>query len=130
METGIRSTESGPAGTIRRMNLSQKLLQLEIAKGYAKRREALANAVGVSKSKLGRWFTGESTPSIHEGLALARELGVTLEYLADDEAEKPVPIAGASLDAQEVLRAWVESGLTRAQAENVLRKTGKMFEPD
>jgi len=37
----------------------------------------------LSKSTVGRWFAGRSTPRLHEALLLARVLGVALETLVD-----------------------------------------------
>ncbi len=44
---------------------------------------------GVSKSTIGGWFAGESRPSLDHCLKLARALGVSLDYLADDTIESP-----------------------------------------
>lgn len=53
--------------------------------------------VRVHQPKISGWLNGEKgEPRLGEALALAREFGVPLEYLADDSIEGPPPEAGAS----------------------------------
>jgi hypothetical protein len=52
-----------------------------------------------SKATVGRWFNGQSEPSIRQGLFLARLLGVTVESLFE-EAHEP---QGCAVNAAESL---------------------------
>ena len=73
------------------MSFTEKLALLEMRKGYHRRRGALAEAVGVSKSSLGRWFTGHALPDIQEASKLAKVLGVSVGWLADDTSVQTQP---------------------------------------
>lgn len=65
---------------------------------------AVAKGVGYSPSLVGKWVRGKARPDIHQGLALARVLGVSLEYLADPD----LPCMGADeVDGEMLLRRMV-----------------------
>ena len=61
--------------------------------------EELAARVGVSRQAVSKWELGESSPEAGKLLALARELGVTVDHLLSEEesepAELPRPAQGA-----------------------------------
>ena len=51
----------------------------------------LAQAMDVSRQAVSKWETGESLPDTNKLLAIGRLLGVTVDYLLDDEQTDPVP---------------------------------------
>jgi transcriptional regulator with XRE-family HTH domain len=50
-------------------------------------REAVARRIGVSVASLQRWEAGDTTPSVVDAMALARDLGVSVEQLGFRESE-------------------------------------------
>lgn len=51
--------------------------------------QKLARLSGVSDSEVSRILGGKSQPGLENALKLARAVGVSLDYLADDTIEKP-----------------------------------------
>lgn len=49
----------------------------------------LARMLGVSPSRITNWIQGTGVPNAYQTLAIARMLGVSMEYLADQEWEGP-----------------------------------------
>jgi transcriptional regulator with XRE-family HTH domain len=104
------------------MRLNAKLQKL--CGGHGKRllsQRELAHHVGESKSTVNRWFKepGEkdaTTPNLAQALRLARVLGVTLEYLADDELDVEPPSAEPSRDEHLVLETFHSIGIPVREA--------------
>jgi len=69
------------------MKFSEKLESLRVQKRLSQ--EEIAAAVGVTQSSVSRWLGGGGGPTLPQGLRLARFLGVPLDFLADDEMQKP-----------------------------------------
>jgi transcriptional regulator with XRE-family HTH domain len=69
------------------MKFHEKLGRLIQDKGWT--RKHLLDSVGASQSTVDRWFRGDTLPDISQGAAIARALGVSLDYLADDDATEP-----------------------------------------
>lgn len=46
--------------------------------------ESLGRELGVSQSLVGKWVRGQNNPDIYQGRALAKVLGVSLDYLIDE----------------------------------------------
>src|SRR5271154_3953108 len=61
--------------------LSQKILQLGL------NGQKLARKSDVSDSEISRIMNGKSLPGLENAIALARAVGVSLDYLADDSLE-------------------------------------------
>jgi transcriptional regulator with XRE-family HTH domain len=51
--------------------------------------EELGDMIGVQASRISRWESGQGRPYLDQGLALAKALGVSLDYFADDELDEP-----------------------------------------
>ena len=61
--------------------LSQKILQLGL------NGQKLARKSDVSDSEISRIMNGKSLPGLENAIALARAVGVSLDYLADDQLD-------------------------------------------
>lgn len=60
----------------------------------------LARALGVAPSRVTNWIQGTGVPNAYQTLVLARMLGVSMEYLADQEQEGPPPDASWHQDVE------------------------------
>lgn len=70
------------------MQLHEKLDQRREKKGMSVRE--LARRLGdVSDTTVGRWMTGETEPRFKEVVRLARILGLSLKFLADNSRNEP-----------------------------------------
>jgi transcriptional regulator with XRE-family HTH domain len=78
--------------------------------------QKLARISGVSDSEISRILNGKSRPGLENAHRLAKAMGVSLDYLADDTLDVD-PLAHAdplSADEREVLELARAIGLTRA----------------
>ncbi len=85
------------------MELKIKLKNLMNTKGL--NGQKLARLSQVSDSEISRILQGKSRPGLDNALRLARALGVSLDYLADDQldAEPAEPADSLSFDERKVL---------------------------
>src|SRR5215210_8993235 len=103
---------------------------LAIADRRGIRAADIARSAGVSPARITEWKKGEGGPTLKVALRIARFLGTSLDYLADDECEEPPPWVAATiaesraielvrslgLDVQDVIRGltaaanWRDSG--------------------
>jgi transcriptional regulator with XRE-family HTH domain len=97
--------------------LSQKILQLGL------NGQKLARKSDVSDSEISRIMNGKSLPGLENAIALARAVGVSLDYLADDalEVDPSQPKESANELETHVLRLVREIGIL--QAYNLLETT-------
>lgn len=100
------------------MGYAEKLQHLCALRGLDQ--STLADRVNLSKSSMSRIFTGLQEPKISLARELARALGVTVDYLADDGHGPEIPVdhlIPVSTDELAVLkivrRLGVESALDR-----------------
>jgi transcriptional regulator with XRE-family HTH domain len=96
------------------MTLSDKLLT-QMSR-LALNGQKLARISGVSDSEISRILAGKSRPGLENAFRLARALGVSLDYLADDAlvadpAQPADPLVG---DEREILELAHELGCARA----------------
>ena len=108
------------------MNIAEKADRLFAARGIKSQAE-FAKTIGVGEVTLYNTFRKGSEPRVNTALAIARGLGVSVEWLFDDAADWPPP------DALEVQRPplpiapWPPHGITwpevqRAISEYVMRR--------
>lgn len=64
------------------MRFEEKLRKEMLVRGF--NQQKLARASGVSDSEVSRILAGKSQPGLENALKLARAVGVSLDYLADD----------------------------------------------
>lgn len=69
------------------MNVAEKILQCRKKAGLSQ--EALAERIGVSRQAVSKWETGEAMPELPTVVALAKEFGVTTDWLLSDAEEIP-----------------------------------------
>jgi transcriptional regulator with XRE-family HTH domain len=69
------------------MNFGRKIKHLLVEKD--RRAQWLADKVGVSKAAVSRWIAGLNDPPLSKAAEIARALGVSLDWLANDAAEWP-----------------------------------------
>ncbi len=97
------------------MKIDEKLRKQMLDKGF--NQQKLARASGVSDSEVSRILGGKSQPGLENALRLARALGVSLDYLADQaldhEAGAPRD-AGGSIEA-EILESARSLGVRHAR---------------
>jgi transcriptional regulator with XRE-family HTH domain len=86
--------------------------------------EELAERVGVAQSTLGRWEAGTGEPKLRQALALARALGVSLDYLADDALDEPPPATEERSEADAIILRLAK-GVGYEQAAERLQITQK-----
>jgi transcriptional regulator with XRE-family HTH domain len=85
--------------------------------------QKLARSSGVSDSEISRILQGKSRPGLDNAFRLAKSVGVTLDYLADDtlDVEPPRPEDHLSLDERKVLALAQKIGCTQVMTilENI-----------
>jgi transcriptional regulator with XRE-family HTH domain len=69
------------------MGYAEKMQRLCALRGLDQ--SALAERMGISKSSMSRILSGAQEPKLRLAQDLARELGVTLDYLMDESADDP-----------------------------------------
>lgn len=91
------------------MKFEEKLRKEMLLKGFNQQR--LARASGVSDSEVSRILAGKSQPGLENALKLARAVGVSLDYLADDRLDAdPTQATSASPWEQGLLEVAAEIG--------------------
>ncbi len=94
------------------MRYEEKLRREMILRGF--NQQKLARFSGVSDSEVSRILSGKSQPGLENALRLARAVGVSLDYLADDKLERdPSRSAEAPWD-QELLDLGQGLGMRQA----------------
>jgi transcriptional regulator with XRE-family HTH domain len=81
------------------MELKTKLQNLMARKGL--NGQKLARLSRVSDSEISRILQGKSRPGLDNALRLAKAVGVSLDYLADDEIEVEPAVPGDPLSPEE-----------------------------
>jgi transcriptional regulator with XRE-family HTH domain len=96
------------------MELKTKLQTLMARKGLNGQR--LARLSQVSDSEISRILQGKSRPGLDNALRLARAVGVSLDYLADDEieVEPAAPADPLSVEERKILNLIPKLGCPEA----------------
>lgn len=76
----------------------------------------LARLVGMSQSGISQMTRGHQEPYLWQAFALARALGTTTDYLADDGQEEPPMTNEPSPEEVAVLTAFRATGLSAVEA--------------
>lgn len=79
------------------MTLSEKIYWCRKKTGLSQ--EALAERIGVSRQSISKWETGDASPDISKLPLLAREFGVTIDWLLSDETTPEAEPAAAPDEA-------------------------------
>jgi len=98
------------------MELKQKLQLLMASRNLNGQR--LARLSRVSDSEISRILQGKSRPGLDNAMRLAKAVGVSLDYLADDslEAEPAAPEEALTADERRILALCEKLGLSEALA--------------
>jgi transcriptional regulator with XRE-family HTH domain len=103
------------------MKLFQKVGKILEDRGL--KQADLAEMVGVSRQRISNWFAGTGQPNPDRLLRIARALGVTMEYLADEAMDTPVR-SDLTEDQKLILQVIVDLGYTRAEVMRRLHASG------
>jgi transcriptional regulator with XRE-family HTH domain len=99
------------------MRFEEKLRKQMLLKGFNQQR--LAKAARVSDSEVSRILSGKSAnPGLENALRLARAVGVSLDYLADDSLDEDTPSEsreGMTATEEEILEISRELGPRQAR---------------
>jgi transcriptional regulator with XRE-family HTH domain len=93
---------------------AEKLYKQMLLKGL--NQQKLAKASSVSDSEVSRILGGRSQPGLENAFRLARAVGVSLDYLADDALETdPIqPVGPATASERDILEAARDFGFAGA----------------
>jgi transcriptional regulator with XRE-family HTH domain len=89
----------------------------EVLKAQHVSQATIARRINVHPSTLGRWISGESRPTVYQAWQLARELGVSLDYLLSEDSAT-VETYQLSREEEIIVRVW---RATRPDPEAVIR---------
>ena len=107
------------------MTFEEKLRKQMLLKGY--NQQMLARLSRVSDSEISRILSGKSgNPGLENGLRLARAVGVSLDYLADDALDED-PLAAAE-GASDLASDGAEQDLLLAARELGTRAARRILE--
>lgn len=82
------------------MTFTQKLTSL--IERHATTQALVEKAVGLPQGRISKWIAGQGSPTLGQGLRLARWFGVSLVWLADEELGE-LPVEEASGDLRTIL---------------------------
>jgi transcriptional regulator with XRE-family HTH domain len=82
------------------MGYAEKMQKLCVLQGLDQ--SALAEQVGLSRSSISRILSGAQEPKLGLAFLLARALGVSLDYLADDDVPIDAPAQAVPLTVDEL----------------------------
>jgi transcriptional regulator with XRE-family HTH domain len=103
------------------MTFSEKVYKQMLLRGLNQQR--LAQLSSVSDSEVSRVLRGKSSPSLEYAHRLAKALGVSLDYLADDELEVEPATRGDGLEPAERELLELARDLGHRQSRRVLETT-------
>lgn len=89
---------------------------INLAKSRRINQAEFARQIGVDPSRLSEWKKDQGKPSIDIALRMARTLGVSLDYLADDAQDEPPATSEISEWERAVLDLIHALGLDRQEA--------------
>jgi transcriptional regulator with XRE-family HTH domain len=96
------------------MTFAEKVRNL--LKAHRLSQSDLAEALGTSQPQVSRWLEGGTPPRSDYLLKMARTLGVSVDYLIDDEQDEPPQPPELSDDERFVLQLYRDLRLTRVEA--------------
>lgn len=88
----------------------------------------LARASGASKAAVGSWMAGTCKPTLDAALRVARVLGVSLDYLADDSQDGAIEAVVLDDEFRSII-AVVESLGPHEALDRLLLKKGIVCDP-
>jgi transcriptional regulator with XRE-family HTH domain len=109
------------------MIFGKKLRKLAAPKEYPNQ-DAFAEAVGVSKSTLGRWLSGTAWPDINQLKTLAQIFDVPVGYLADDSLDEPSDQGELTEDEILIVESWREEREKGVSVTEAIKRLGRREE--
>lgn len=103
------------------MTLLQKIEKLIKDKGLTQ--ETVEQSCGLSHGRISKWKDGVGEPTAKQAWRLAMFLGVAIEYLVNDDIDKPFRVHGLNEDESTVLRTMSALGLDGDEAIRRLAKS-------
>lgn len=94
----------------------------------------LSQMVGLQGPRISRWETGEGAPSMEQGFRIARALGLSYDFFADDSADSPPPEPESLVTPNELVMVGMLRGAGIGPAdlarliEDSAKKTGPAAE--
>lgn len=88
----------------------EKITALIKAKGLTQRE--VEAQLGLAENRISKWLNGSGEPKAHQVWQLARALGVSAEYLLNDEVDDPANDTGLTEDERYILKTVRSIGLT------------------
>jgi transcriptional regulator with XRE-family HTH domain len=104
------------------MTLKEKVDKLWVARGRSQ--ASLATLIGVSPQRMSLWMNGTGAPKPEQLLRMARAIGVSVDYLADDAAEAPPPPAITD-DERYLIQLIRDLNVSRKDAARALTDAAK-----
>lgn len=108
------------------MEFGKKLQRL--LKDHRYSQEMLARELDVSQNQISKWCRGVTIPDLRESATIARVFGVSMQWLADDEADYP-PTAEMSEGERDVLKAVRALGDADEALRRLLRPPSQPWLP-
>jgi transcriptional regulator with XRE-family HTH domain len=93
--------------TYAEMKFAEKVRKLMDSRGW--KAADLARASGLSASTIARVMTQGGVPGIDTALAIAKAVGVSLDYLADDALDEPPPATEERSEADAMILALAKT---------------------
>jgi transcriptional regulator with XRE-family HTH domain len=81
-----------------------------------KSQSAIARETGIGQSAISAMTRGSRRPFMDQALRLARAVGTSLDYLADDAQDEPPQSSGLPEDERAVVKLYRALGLDEAEA--------------
>lgn len=88
----------------------EKITSLIRAKGLTQKE--VEAQLGLAENRISKWVNGSGEPKAHQVWQLARALGVSAEYLLNDEVDDPANDTGLTEDERYILKTVRSIGLT------------------
>lgn len=110
------------------MTFGQKLKRLIKARGSSQ--QAVADLIGKQQSNISKYIKGEYEPGLSDAWKIARFLGVTLDYLLDDDEERDIADLAFEESCRLLIRqmGWEKALLKLADVEEVEIKRGSIHQ--
>lgn len=99
------------------MSFSEKIVERRVSLNMSQKE--LAERLGVTPTRLNYWEKGKREPDVHYIKALARELGVSGDYLLETESEEGTSGSVTGI-GERIKKARLEKGYTQLQLAEMI----------
>lgn len=93
-----------------------KIVMLAEARGWDQ--GELESRAGLARGRISKWKADQGEPSAKQALRMARLLNVSMEFLADDDLDEPVPVPSIALadDERAIIDLYHDLELDKREA--------------